>query len=186
MNLHNIKKRLIAELIEREGGYVNDPTDRGGATKYGITAVVAIQNEYYGVMKDLPYELAEKIYLEKYWDSLWLDKVYWKSQLLAETMFDFGVNSGTSRACKYLQRVLNNFNYNERYGLDLVEDGIMGVKTLDMLEQYLHHRHTGGLRVLLDTYNGLRIAFLVNIGENDKEQRRFSYGWLNRVSELLG
>ena len=54
----NIEKYLD-ELIKREGGYVNNPADRGGATKYGITQAVARENGWNGNMKDLPLEFAK-------------------------------------------------------------------------------------------------------------------------------
>jgi lysozyme family protein len=39
---------LINALIEREGGYVNHPADRGGPTRYGITEAVARAHGYGG------------------------------------------------------------------------------------------------------------------------------------------
>ena len=57
----------LNELIEREGGYVNDPADRGGATKYGITEAVARAHGYKGHMRDLPKDLAKTIYRKTYW-----------------------------------------------------------------------------------------------------------------------
>ncbi|EPH1975837.1 glycosyl hydrolase 108 family protein, partial [Acinetobacter baumannii 45002_8] len=47
-------EQYLDELIKREGGYVNNPADRGGATKYGITQAVARTNGFKGNMKDLP------------------------------------------------------------------------------------------------------------------------------------
>ena len=45
---------LIDELIEREGGYVNHPSDRGGPTRFGITEAVARAHGYAGAMAELP------------------------------------------------------------------------------------------------------------------------------------
>lgn len=55
----NIEKYLD-ELIKREGGYVNNPADRGSATKYGITEAVARTNGFKGNMKDLPLDVAKR------------------------------------------------------------------------------------------------------------------------------
>jgi lysozyme family protein len=49
-------ERLIEELLEREGGYVNHPNDRGGPTIYGITQAVARAHGYQGPMRSLPRE----------------------------------------------------------------------------------------------------------------------------------
>ncbi len=53
-------EQYLDELIKREGGYVNNPADRGGATKYGITQAVARENGWNGNMKDLPLEFDKK------------------------------------------------------------------------------------------------------------------------------
>lgn len=47
-------EQYLDELIKREGGYVNNPADRGGATKYGITEAVARASGFKGHMRDLP------------------------------------------------------------------------------------------------------------------------------------
>ncbi len=55
-------EQYLEELIKREGGYENNPADRGGATKYDITEAVARANSFKGNMKDLPLEVAKEIY----------------------------------------------------------------------------------------------------------------------------
>ena len=57
---------LIDPLLDREGGYVNHPSDRGGPTAYGITQAVARANGYYGPMRALPREEAVAIYRRLY------------------------------------------------------------------------------------------------------------------------
>ncbi len=54
--------RLIDELIDREGGYVNHSADRGGHTCWGITESVARSHGYSGSMRDFPREEAAAIY----------------------------------------------------------------------------------------------------------------------------
>jgi len=47
-------EQYLDELIKGEGGYVNDPADLGGSTKYGVTEAVARTNGFKGIMKDFP------------------------------------------------------------------------------------------------------------------------------------
>ena len=63
----NDADRLIEELIEREGGYVNHPNDKGGPTRFGITERVARAHGYSGAMALLPRNEAAAIYRRLYW-----------------------------------------------------------------------------------------------------------------------
>src|SRR5438105_3396097 len=62
-------RTLIDQLIDREGGYVDHPADRGGATRWGITAAVARANGYQGAIRDLPQAVAADIYERVYWQA---------------------------------------------------------------------------------------------------------------------
>ena len=53
--------QLIDALIEREGGYANQPADKGGATCFGITEAVARDHGYRGPMRQLRRQEAEAI-----------------------------------------------------------------------------------------------------------------------------
>ena len=57
---------LIEDVIEREGGYVNHPADRGGATRWGITEAVARRQGYMDDMRSLPQSDAAAIYKRLY------------------------------------------------------------------------------------------------------------------------
>ena len=58
---------LFDELMEREGGNVNDPADRGGPTRFGITEAVVRAHGYRDAMSALPPEEAAAIYRRLYW-----------------------------------------------------------------------------------------------------------------------
>lgn len=82
-------EQYLEELIKREGGYVNNPADRGRATKYGITESVARSNGYKGNMKDLPLEVAKAIYKKQYWTVPRFDQVNGVSSAVAKELKDF-------------------------------------------------------------------------------------------------
>ena len=182
--MNALKNRLIEELIEREGGYGNDPTDRGGETMYGITLKTARAHGYQGEMALLPYEMAFHIYQSTYWAPLKLDEVSQHSETLTEQLFDFGINSGVPRAAKALQTTLNVMNNRQTLFADLNADGIFGSRTLTALEQFLAHRKRKGLQVLTESVRGLRIAFCINIAVNDESQEKYQFGWITRIVEL--
>ena len=179
----SLKDKIINDIIEVEGGYVNHKSDRGGATKYGITEKVARENGYTGDMKDLPRELAYKIYANKYWDVNKLSQITSISEPIAAEMADTGVNMGVGIAARFLQKSLNCLNLNEEVFPDLKEDGLIGAKTIDALEKYIKHRgEKQGTLVLLRMLNALQGVRFIEITETRKQNEDFIFGWfLHRV-----
>lgn len=176
-------EQYIAELIKREGGYVNDPQDPGGATKYGITEAVARANGYKGAMQYLPLATAQTIYKLQYWTQPRFDRVNAVSPAVAEELLDTGVNCGTGFARPLLQRALNLLNNNGKLYPDLDQDGVYGDKTIAALASYLKHRGKAGEVVLVRVLNIMQGQRYIEICERNKSQEQFFYGWIaNRVS----
>ncbi|MEY8203969.1 MAG: glycosyl hydrolase 108 family protein [Bermanella sp.] len=184
MNRHDTRRQCIAEVMAREGGYVNHPDDRGGPTNYGVTQAVARDHGYQGDMQDYPEASAFAVYDKQYWQRLKLDLVAEVSPELAIQLFDFGVNSGTSRAAKRLQRLLNSLNNRGKHYRDIGVDGGIGTMTLNALKGFHSKRGDHGLEVLTESLNALRIAFCVGITEDNESQEAFAFGWLSRIVSL--
>lgn len=107
------------------GGYVNHPDDPGGETKWGIS-----KRAYPDVdVKALTREAAVEIYRRDFWNELRLGEV--RDQRVAEKVLDVGVNLGTHRAGKFVQRALR------LAGIVVKVDGIVGPKTLEALNRCL-------------------------------------------------
>lgn len=174
---------FLNDLIRREGGYVNDPTDRGGATKYGITEAVARQNGYRGAMKDLPLDTAKSIYRKTYWTNPRFDQVNRINATIAEELLDTGVNCGVGFAKPTLQRALNLLNNQAKEGWpDLVIDGIYGPATLNALSTFLKKRGKDGEKVLYSVLNIMQGNRYIEIAERNPSQEKYFFGWvLNRV-----
>ncbi|EHU3335121.1 hypothetical protein AXY28_RS08050 [Acinetobacter baumannii] len=174
----------IDELIKREGGYVNNPNDRGGATKYGITEAVARENGYKGNMKDLPLDVAKSIYRKNYWTAPRFDQVNTLSPLIAEELLDTGVNCGVAFAKPLLQRALNLLNNQGKGGWpDLAVDGIYGSATLGALKIFLAKRGKDGEKVMLKVLNIMQGQRYIEICERNPTQEQFFYGWIsNRIA----
>lgn len=173
----------LNELIEREGGYVNDPTDRGGATKYGITEAVARAHGYKGHMRDLPKDLAKMIYRKTHWTNPRFDQVNQIHAAIAEELLDTGVNCGVAFAKPLLQRALNLLNNQGKEGWsDLAVDGIYGSATLNALNAFLKKRGKDGAQALLRVLNIMQGQRYIEICERNPSQEKYFFGWvLNRV-----
>lgn len=181
--MSDLRTKIINEIIRIEGGYVNDPSDSGGETNFGITKAVARSFGYTGHMKDLPREIAFEIYSEKYWHSLSLDRVETICPRIAEELADTGVNMGIGRAGEFLQRSLNVLNNSGQYYPDLKVDNDIGPKTISALSSYKWKRGQEGMKILYQMLNCLQGAFYVTLAERRVKDEKFIYGWFkNRVS----
>ncbi|WP_336962516.1 glycoside hydrolase family 108 protein [Acinetobacter pittii] len=176
-------EQYLDELIKREGGYVNNQADRGGATKYGITEAVARANGFKGSMRDLPLDVAKAIYRKNYWTAPRFDQVNAISSAVAEELLDTGVNCGTGFAKPLLQRALNLLNNQGKAGWpDLKVDGVYGSATLGALKTYLNKRGKEGEKVLVRVLNIMQGQRYIEICERNPLQEQFFYGWIsNRV-----
>lgn len=165
---------IIIDVLEREGGFVNDPADRGGATKFGVTIgtlrehgidVDGDGNIDIDDVESMPLETAKEVYRRHYWDPLQFGRFPGE---LRDVMFDMCINHGQSRAVKILQDAIN------REGYDIAVDGIIGPQTLS------HTKYVGLKEVVYE-----RIYFYSVIIQNDPSQIRFRKGWYNRALGFL-
>jgi lysozyme family protein len=173
---------LIEALIDREGGYVNHPADRGGPTRYGITEAIARADGYAGAIRDLPRPRAAGIYRRTYWRAPGFDRVADLAPALAAELFDTGVNMGPAVAIGFLQRALNALNRGARDYPDIAVDGRLGPRTLAALSTFLDTRGAGGETVLLRAVEALQGERYLGLAERRPANEAFLYGWLaNRL-----
>jgi lysozyme family protein len=160
-------EQAFKKTLAFEGGYANDPDDHGGKTMYGITEAVARANGYKGTMQSLSLGMAKRIYKVDYWDPNQLDKL---PQVLAENVFDCGVNCGVWTAAKMLQVVVG-----------VKADGIIGPITLVAMEDKLQ---AAGERFLVSAYLEVREDRYYDICRTNPSQKKFLKGWINRCKKL--
>ena len=173
-----IIKRVVDEVLRAEGGYVNDPADKGGETNFGITVAVARANGYQGAMRELPEAVARAIYTARYITEPKFDQVLAVHAGIGAELIDTGVNIGPHRAAEFLQRWLNGFNDTGTRYPALFVDGRLGAQSLGALAAFLKWRGQDGATVLLRALNGLQAARYLDITEANKSQRRFLFGWI--------
>jgi len=174
--------RLLEELIDREGDYVDHHDDRGGPTRWGITQQVARTHGYTGDMRALPRTSAEHIYRMLYWEKPGFDRVAHHAPLIAAELFDTGVNMGPAVATGFLQRALNALNRNERDYGDIAIDRQLGPVTLAALEHFILARGRQGETVLLKAIEALQGERYIALAEARPANESFLYGWIaNRI-----
>ncbi|MEO8454605.1 MAG: glycosyl hydrolase 108 family protein [Sphingomicrobium sp.] len=178
--------QLIDALIDREGGYVSNAADKGGATCFGITEAVARAQGYAGPMRQLPREDAARIYKRLYWLRPGFDQVAKRSARIGAELFDTGANMGPAVAATFLQRALTALNRNGHDYPDLMPDGKIGTTTLGALDAFLSLRPKGsGETVLLRALEALQGERYLRLAERRPANEAFLYGWLaNRIGEL--
>lgn len=163
---------LLAPVVSKwEGGYVNDPTDRGGATNMGITLTtwkhVGYDKNNDGLINATDIKLINKddfkLVLRKYWDKWDADKI--KNQSIANILVDWYWGSG-KWGIVLPQRLLG-----------LKEDGIAGPKTIAAVNAQNPKDFHAKLFAI-------RTQFLNNIVKNDPSQKKFIKGWLNRLNDF--
>lgn len=178
---------IAREIVAREGGYVNDPADPGGATNHGVTL---------GTLRRLGLDLtgdgrvteadvrrlsraeAERIFVEHFFRR---PRIADLPEVLQASVFDMYVNAGAN-AVKVLQRLLNEM------GGDLVVDGVIGPMTVAAA-----HRAARRDAVLLaDAYGIARRNYYYALADARPASRKYACrrdggkgGWITRAEEFI-
>lgn len=160
--------RCLPALLRHEGGFVNHPRDPGGATNLGITLGTAkawrldIDGDGDVDVNDvrlLTPETAAPVYRKGYWLATSCDQLPAGVDYI---VLDLAVNSGTSRAKRYLQRVAG-----------VTEDEVIGPRTLSAV------RALNPVRAV-ERMSEIREEFYRSLSTFDA----FGKGWLRRLSEV--
>ncbi len=164
-------KAFVDRMIQRyEGGYGWDRADPGGPTNYGITCYDLAQHRHLAmnsmsawapIVKAMTLQEAEDIYATKYATACRFDDLNSGSDC---AIFDFGVNSGPSRAIRYAQMVVG-----------AARDGIIGPVTLVAINAMDSNK-------FVDSLCDLRLGFLRSL----RTWSTFGKGWSSRVADLRG
>jgi len=180
-------REILEGLIEREGGYVDNPDDAGGATNFGITFGEYRRRHPNGTKDDLrrmKVEEAFDIYLNEYYIKPGFDKVAKVSPLIAEELVDTGVNMGIGVASTFFQRCLNAFNRKEAHYADIVVDGDVGNASITALVSFLKKRGKHGETVFLKALDCLQGARYIELAEKREANESFVFGWIDNRIQL--
>lgn len=162
-----VREGLIGTRQERKNvGYVNDPLDRGGETKYGVAFNA---NPDLDITK-LDWEGAKRVYFRRYWLASNCDDLTLMSPRLAVLHFDGAVNHGVGRAGRFLQRAVG-----------AVEDGDVGPATLRAAKAAIKKE---GDIAICNKICDFRADFYRAIVARNPSQKRFLNGWMRRINEM--
>jgi len=150
-------ENAIDKILVNEGGYVNDPTDRGGETKFGIS-----KRAYPHIdIKNLTTQGAKDIYKKDYWDKVKGDDI--ADDLVAYEVFDTAVNMGVRTSSKLLQMVVGSH-----------PDGVIGSKTLEKINAM-------DVELLVSKFRLTKIARYMYLVKRRPANKKYLAGWINRV-----
>jgi lysozyme family protein len=159
--------KIISTTLTNEAGYVNDPDDPGGETKFGIS-----KNQYPTLdIKNLTFDDALAIYKKDFWDKYKLGE--FDNQELADRVFDMLINTNPIHAISCLQRAI------VFCGGQLVIDGVLGTETLlavNSIAKLQYH-----IAWLIARFQIERLKFYIRRVDTDKSQREFLLDWVRRT-----
>jgi len=176
-------RKLAEEIVAREGGFVNDPDDPGGATNFGVTIHTLRRlrpGQRVGVedVRALTRNDAVEIYLEHYFARTRIGAL---PQPLWATVFDMYVNSGAN-AVRILQRLLNDM------GQDVAVDGAIGPQTIAAA----HRAYDMAPNHMVDAYGIARRDYYYRLADQRPASRKFARrrdggkgGWITRAEEFI-
>lgn len=178
--------KVIDGIIEREGGFVDHPSDPGGKTCWGITQAVARANGYVGDMRQLPKERARQIYYQQYIVKPGFSGIAELDPAVAAEMIDSGVNCGPARAASWFQQLLNMFNQGGKDYADIAEDGKVGPNSISAFQALRRKRGAAAASdAMLKGLNGLQFGHYANLARGNQKFEAFMFGWVaHRIGAL--
>jgi lysozyme family protein len=148
-------KNALNWIIQIEGGLVNNPSDPGGVTKFGIS-----QTSYPNLsISSLHISAAKQIYTRDYWDKCNADKIPYPVNI---AVFDMAVNCGVTPAVKLLQTVIG-----------VTADGVWGEMSRTALAQKTPD-------IVFNEYLWKRVEYYKKL----KKFSIFGRGWIARLLNL--
>ncbi len=180
-------RQIAEEIVAREGGYVNDPDDPGGATNFGVT-VHTMRRLGLDLDRDgsvtaadvrrLTRAQAVEIFLEHYFTKPRLSEL---PRELQPSVFDMYVNAG-SNAVKILQRLLVDMGYS------VSVDGALGPQSLSAVRAAFDAAPAH----VVDAYGIARRNYYFRIADRRAASRKYARtkaggkgGWIKRAEEFI-
>jgi lysozyme family protein len=179
--------QIAKDILAREGGYVNDPDDPGGATNHGVTVHrmrrLGLDLTGDGVVDEqdvrvLDADRALHIFIDHYFQGPGLDGL---PAALQPSVFDMYVNAGNN-AIKIQQRLLNQMR------ITVAVDGALGLQTHAATAQAM----AAAPNHFVDAYGIARRNYYYRLADGRAASRKFALrrdggkgGWITRAEDLM-
>lgn len=180
-------RQIAREIVVREGGYVNDPDDPGGATNYGVTIHtmrrLGLDLDRNGVIdshdvRRLTQAQAIDIFIKHYFEQPLIAEL---PPALQPTVFDMYVNAGAN-AVKILQRLLRQMGY------EVAVDGALGPQSINAVRAAMAKSEAD----FVNAYGIARRNYYFRLADRRAASRKFARtrsgkkgGWIKRAEEFI-
>jgi lysozyme family protein len=180
-------REIARDIIHREGGFVDDPDDPGGATKHGVT-IHTMRRLGLDLDRDgdvdrmdvqqISEELAEEIFITEYFEK---PRIAELPSVLQASVFDMQVNAG-GQAIKILQKLVSQM------GHFCTADGVIGPNTLKAVQA----AHSAAAKHFADAYGIERRNYYFALADRRISARKYCRsrrggkgGWIRRAEEFI-
>ena len=180
-------REIAEEIVGREGGFVNDPDDPGGATNHGVT-LPTLRRLGIDVNRDTRIDVADvkalsraqavEIYLKHYFEAPGIGAL---PEAVQASVFDMYVNAG-GNAVKILQRLLTDM------GFPCDPDGQIGPQTIRAAQM----AQDAAPSHLVDAYGIARRNYYYALADKRPASRKYARakdggkgGWIKRAEVFI-
>lgn len=184
--MHSVES-IAAEIVRREGGFVNDPDDPGGATNHGVT-IHTMRRLDMDLNRDGRVDVADvraltaaqaaQVYVRHYYLEPKIDQL---PEPIRASVFDMQVNAGAN-AVRILQRLMAAF------GMAIRDDGVIGPITARTVAQAMELAPEH----LVDAYGIARRNYYYRLADQRPASRKYARrndggkgGWITRAEEFI-
>lgn len=176
---------IMQSVYKDEGGYVNDKTDRGGETNFGVTIETARQNGYLGPMRDFPKHCYDKpvcadvVYNKRYIEGPGFKPMLAIEPAVADKLINTGINMGPAWPTSWFQLAI------KASGVPVDTDARMGPGTVAAYKtMQIRYGKVRACNIVLDALIAGQLRRYEGIIRRAPSQAKYRNGWTTRAKTV--